>query len=128
MAFIWISHYHILNFRELYTRVFIADGNFNADHLTPKNKEDDVHLTEGEAFMTADGPYKDHLNDATSKATRNSRVSYYYAETLKPCISGILSWESLTGARMVVGGRPCGWRRAPVGLEMSTRVLVDGHL
>ncbi|KAF8961701.1 hypothetical protein BDZ97DRAFT_1759716 [Flammula alnicola] len=45
--------------RELYTRVFTADGNFKAEHLTPKNEADDVHLTHGEGFMTAPGPYQE---------------------------------------------------------------------
>ncbi|KAF8875488.1 hypothetical protein CPB84DRAFT_1689625, partial [Gymnopilus junonius] len=31
---------------------FVADGNFKADHLAPRNAEDDMHLTDGEAFMT----------------------------------------------------------------------------
>ena len=78
MACIWILHYHIATSRALYTRVFVADGNFKADHLTPKNEEDDVHLTEGEAYMTADGPYKVHLDDTTSKATRKTRVSFSF--------------------------------------------------
>ncbi|KAF8962368.1 hypothetical protein BDZ97DRAFT_1759410 [Flammula alnicola] len=54
--------------RELYTRVFTADGNFKAEHLTPKNEADDVHLTHGEGFMTAPSPYQEHLKDATAKA------------------------------------------------------------
>ena len=58
--------------------MFVADGNFKADHLTPKNEEDDVHLTEGEAYVMADGPYKVHLDDATSKATRKTRVSFSF--------------------------------------------------
>jgi len=35
--------------------------------MTPKNEADDVHLTEGEGFMTAQGPYKEHLKDATAR-------------------------------------------------------------
>ena len=91
--------------------MFVADGNFKADHLTPKNEEDDVHLTEGEAFMTADGPYKDHLNDATSKATRNTRVSCILLSRnpKTPHVSGRLSREWLNGARMVVDGSPHGY-------------------
>ena len=61
--------------RGLYTRVLTADGNFKADHLTPRNQVDDVRLTEGEGFMTAEGPYAVHLKDATENATKNKRVS-----------------------------------------------------
>ena len=96
--------------RELYTRVFVADGNFKADHLTPKSEEDDVLLTEGEAFMTADGPYKDHLNDATSKATRNTRVSYYYAETPKACTSqAVYHGNGCPAPAWLVTGSPQDW-------------------
>ena len=55
-------------------RVLTADGNFKADHLTQRNEADDVALTNGEGFMTAQGPYNAHLKDATEYATRK-RVS-----------------------------------------------------
>lgn len=50
------------------------DGNFKADHMTPKNEDDDVHLTQGEGFMTAAGPYAEHLKDATSRALKYRKV------------------------------------------------------
>jgi len=68
----------ILYLRGLYTRVLTADGNFKADHLTPRNEADDVRLTEGEGFMTAQGPYTAHLKDATEHATRTQRVSFLF--------------------------------------------------
>ncbi|KAF8956034.1 hypothetical protein BDZ97DRAFT_1672276, partial [Flammula alnicola] len=52
----------------LYIRKFCADGNFKADHLNQKNEHDDVHLTNGEAFMTAPKPYEEHLVDAAKHA------------------------------------------------------------
>ncbi|KAF8868310.1 hypothetical protein CPB84DRAFT_1756485 [Gymnopilus junonius] len=54
----------------LYHRSFIADGNFKADHLVPRNAEDDVHLTDGEAFMTWQADYSEHLKEAISLAPR----------------------------------------------------------
>jgi len=53
----------------------VADGNFKADHLTPKNAADDVWLTEGEGYMTAEVPYEEHLKDATENPRRGKRVS-----------------------------------------------------
>ena len=76
--------------RGLYTRVFTADGNFKADHLTPKDAADDVWLTEGEGFMTAAGPYEAHLKDATENARGSKRVSVHvssavpYQVTVRP--------------------------------------------
>jgi hypothetical protein len=52
----------------------VTDGNFKADHLTPKNEADDVHLTNGEAFMTADGPYQAFMLEATEKADQYKKV------------------------------------------------------
>jgi len=48
---------------------------FKAYHLTPKNEDDDVPLTNGEGFMTAQKPYKEHLKDAIARAPRYKRVS-----------------------------------------------------
>jgi len=45
-------------------RSFAADGNFKADHLVQKNAENDVHLTNGECFMTNESRYQRHLNIA----------------------------------------------------------------
>ena len=52
------------------------DGNFKANHMMPKNEWDDVHLTAGEGFMTAQGPYQEHLKDATERAPRYKKVSF----------------------------------------------------
>ncbi|KAF8869529.1 hypothetical protein CPB84DRAFT_1818606 [Gymnopilus junonius] len=54
----------------LYRRSFVADGNFKADHLAPRNAEDDMHLTDGEAFMTQQADYSEHLKEAISLAPR----------------------------------------------------------
>lgn len=63
-----------LCFRELFIRLGAVDGNFKADHMTPKNEDDDVHLTEGEGFMTAAGPYAEHLKDATARSPKYRKV------------------------------------------------------
>jgi hypothetical protein len=37
------------------------DGNFSAEHMTMRNAEDDVALTDGAAFMVGTKEYKAHL-------------------------------------------------------------------
>ena len=64
--------------RESIIRVITTDGNFKAEHLTPQNEDDDVNLTMGEGFMTARGPYEEHLKDATARAPRyKQKVSLF---------------------------------------------------
>jgi hypothetical protein len=45
-------------------RGFMLDGNFTAEQLKMKVPEDDVHLTDGDAFFTTRKPYYDHLKVA----------------------------------------------------------------
>ncbi|KAH9478866.1 hypothetical protein JR316_0009328 [Psilocybe cubensis] len=52
---------------------YVADGNFKADHLNQKNEGDDVWLSVGEGYMTAPGPYKEHIKEAISLAPRYKR-------------------------------------------------------
>jgi len=80
----------ILCFRGLYTRVFTADGNFKADHLTPRNQADDVALTEGEGFMTAEGPYAAHLKDATENTAGKKNVSFVVHADVCYCSMGLM--------------------------------------
>jgi hypothetical protein len=47
-----------------YMRGFMFDGNFSAEQLKMKTPEDDVHLTDGDAFFTTRKPYFDHLKVA----------------------------------------------------------------
>lgn len=58
----------------LYIRKFCADGNFKADHLNQVNESDDVHLTEGDGFMTAQQPYDNHLKEASLNAYKYQHV------------------------------------------------------
>ncbi|TFK61330.1 hypothetical protein BDN72DRAFT_778352, partial [Pluteus cervinus] len=46
---------------QLYTRSFVVDGNFVANHLKQKRPEDDVWLAAGTGMMTKRGPYEAHL-------------------------------------------------------------------
>jgi hypothetical protein len=47
-----------------YSRGFVFDGNFSAEQLKMKRPEDDVHLTDGSGFFTAEGQYQKHLKVA----------------------------------------------------------------
>ena len=51
-------------FRLVYTQSFAIDGNFTASHQCQKCPEDDVPLTNGEAFMMKSSDYKAHLKIA----------------------------------------------------------------
>jgi len=44
-----------------FTRGYVFDGNFSAEQLKMKHPEDDVHLSDGKAFMTSRFPYQHHL-------------------------------------------------------------------
>jgi len=44
-----------------FTRGYVFDGNFSAEQLKMKHPEDDVHLSDGKAFMTLRFPYQHHL-------------------------------------------------------------------
>jgi Kyakuja-Dileera-Zisupton transposase len=76
--------------RWVYTRSFAIDGNFTASHQRQKRPEDDVPLTNGQAFMTESSDYKAHLKIAQEfkqppgtcnefKADRNITVAGYDA-------------------------------------------------
>ena len=50
-------------------RSYVADGNFKATHIRQKNDENDIWLTNGEAFMTNTGRYNEHLAQAQETKT-----------------------------------------------------------
>jgi hypothetical protein len=47
-----------------FTRGYVFDGNFSAEQLKMKRPEDDVHLTDGTGFLTAEARYQEHLKVA----------------------------------------------------------------
>ena len=53
----------------LYTRSFVTDGNFSADHLKQKRPEDDIWLLGGQGMLTGMAQYKEHLKVAVEKYT-----------------------------------------------------------
>jgi hypothetical protein len=61
----------------LYTRSFVTDGNFSADHLKQKHPEDDIWLLQGQGMMTGTNRYKEHLKVAVEKYT--VRLTSYVA-------------------------------------------------
>ena len=64
-------------------RSFVADGNFKANHLKQSNDEDDVWLTNGEAFMTNVARYHEHLAKAQETKTVNSYSIFSFVVTYK---------------------------------------------
>lgn len=70
-----------LSARWLYMRSFVGDGNFKANHLKQSNDEDDVWLTNGEAFMTNLARYNEHLGEAQEIKTVNSHLIFSWLLT-----------------------------------------------
>ncbi|KAG1726798.1 uncharacterized protein EDB91DRAFT_1239605 [Suillus paluster] len=55
-----------------YTRSFVMDGNFKAEHLHPINPDDEVWLSDGFGFMVGKDRYQRHLAVATDTLERSS--------------------------------------------------------
>jgi hypothetical protein len=65
---------HLWHNREKFYRVLVTDGNFKADHVKQKNPDDDVALTgNGEAYMTGDAQYKQHINTSVEEKQKSTR-------------------------------------------------------
>jgi hypothetical protein len=64
-------------------RGFMFDGNFSAEQLKMKKPQDDVHLTDGDAFFTTRKPYYDHL-----KVAREIREVYSHFIPKRMALSG----------------------------------------
>lgn len=48
----------------MYTRTFVMDGNFSAEHMKMRKKEDDAPMTSGAGFMVETSRYSRHLEVA----------------------------------------------------------------
>ena len=63
-----ISFYNSFN-RWVYKRIFVADGNFKADHIRQSNEVDDVWLSEGSGMIPRRQEYFTFLATAIEKLT-----------------------------------------------------------
>ena len=55
-----------------YTRSFVMDGNFKAEHLHPIKPFDEVWLSDGLVFMVGKDRYKMHLAEAADTVEKSS--------------------------------------------------------
>lgn len=55
-----------------YTRSFVMDGNFKAEHLHPIKPFDEVWLSDGLGFMVGKDRYKMHLAEAADTVEKSS--------------------------------------------------------
>lgn len=55
--------------RFVYQRVFVADGNFKADHVRLKNPDGDVWLSEGGCMTPKRSDHQEFLQNATELST-----------------------------------------------------------
>lgn len=58
--------------RNVYTRFFVADGNFKADHVRNPRAVEDVWLSEGGGMMSKRETYRRFLNEAKNIPTVSS--------------------------------------------------------
>jgi len=56
-------------FRWVYKRIFVADGNFKADHVRHKKPADDVWLSPGGGMIPEKQEYMTFLRDAIERLT-----------------------------------------------------------
>ncbi|KAH9477652.1 hypothetical protein JR316_0009878 [Psilocybe cubensis] len=105
---------------------YVADGNFKADHLNQKNEGDDVWLSIGEGYMTALGPYKEHIKEAISLAPRYKLTEclYNYASTYVPGV-GIIDGEILEPLWSVLNDTSRSTRSATTAHQAE---VLDDHM
>ena len=51
-------------FRWIYRRNIVVDGNFSLEHMKMKRDSDDVFLNDGEGYMVQWMPYRQHLEES----------------------------------------------------------------
>ncbi|KAH9941379.1 hypothetical protein B0H21DRAFT_780214 [Amylocystis lapponica] len=56
----------------IYTRGFMMDGNFSAEHLKMRRPANDVAISDGTGFMVGEGRYKAHLKVANEVKLKSS--------------------------------------------------------
>lgn len=61
--------YANINNRWVYKRLFVADGNFKADHVRQKTISGDVWLSEGSGIIPKREEYQSFLRFATERLT-----------------------------------------------------------
>ena len=59
----------LINFRWVYKRMFVADGNFKADHVRQKSDRENVWLSEGGGMVPKREEYLSFLKTAKVKHT-----------------------------------------------------------
>lgn len=85
----------------LLRRVLVVDGNFSAENMHARRPEDDVSLTDGEAYMVKDGPYRVHLLESIEdKAVSKPNIPKVYAETLSIQRSTCNNHSAINAANM----------------------------
>lgn len=63
-----------INFRWVYKRVFVADGNFKADHVRQKRADGDVWLSEGAGMIPKREKYHSFLKNAKERLTVSLKI------------------------------------------------------
>ena len=67
--FLQVDIFSYLSDRWVYKRVFVADGNFKADHVRQKKTDADVWLSEGGGMIPKRDEYQAFLKNAIERLT-----------------------------------------------------------
>ena len=76
----------ILHLRFVFKRIFVADGNFKADHVRQKNSDTDIWLWDGAGMAPNQADYKQFLRDAIERLTVSSLPWPLPLPFLLPCL------------------------------------------
>jgi hypothetical protein len=80
---------YLMFFRWVYKHIFVADGNFNADHVRQKNSSGDIWLSEGGGMIPNQEEYHAFLKTAIERLTVCFKSWLVYLFLMQLASSGI---------------------------------------
>ena len=72
----------IKDYRSIYHRSIVADGNFKLENVKSKCPQDDVSLSDGRGFMVKDKPYQAHIMASVEAKQVTLQVEHYSGYSL----------------------------------------------
>ncbi|KAL4070615.1 hypothetical protein J3A83DRAFT_4358749 [Scleroderma citrinum] len=71
------KHVHTGNCKWTFARTLVVDGNFKAEHMYPKDPNNEVQLMDGKGFMVESMPYKEYLKGSTNVVERSDCSNHH---------------------------------------------------
>lgn len=78
----------------MYTRFFVADGNFKADHVRNPRAADDVWLSEGGGMMAKRESYRRFLKEVQNRPTVSGVCEIHLENALSAAAAAACGTES----------------------------------